>query len=98
MSNYPNTGAVVPKANPSGFVPLHLEIRTHVTTSVMCRHLGRAEQTARGWACLNTYPEGLAPLRVNGRLAWPVAGICALLGVKQWEEKNDTPASYVDLM
>jgi hypothetical protein len=47
----------------------------------MCRHLSRKEQTARGWASAETYPPGLKPLRVMGRLAWPVAGIRAVLGV-----------------
>ena len=66
---------------PGDFVPLHLETRTHVTTAVMCRHLGRKEQTARGWASAETFPEGLRPLRLNGRLAWPVAGILKALGL-----------------
>lgn len=66
---------------PADFIPLHLENRTHVNTAVMCRHLGRKEQTARGWASAETYPDGLRPIRVNGRLAWPVAGIRRLLGV-----------------
>lgn len=66
---------------PFDFIPLHLETRTHVTTAVMCRHLNRKEQTARGWACAETYPDGLRPIRVNGRLAWPVAGIRRALGV-----------------
>ena len=65
---------------PSDFVPLDLETRSHVSTAVMCRHLGRKPQTARGWACHETYPEGLKPLRVMGRLAWPVSGIRTLLG------------------
>ena len=68
-------------AAPADFIPLALETRTHVTTAVLCRHLSRKEQTARGWACAGTYPEGLRPLRVMGRLAWPVAGIRAVLGV-----------------
>ena len=68
-------------AAPADFLPLHIEGRTHVTTAVMCRHLGRKEQTARGWASAETFPQGLRPLRINGRLAWPVAGIRALLGV-----------------
>jgi hypothetical protein len=68
-------------AAPADFVPLHLETRTHVSTAVLCRHLNRREQTARGWACAETYPPGLKPLRVMGRLAWPVAGIRAALGV-----------------
>ena len=66
---------------PADFVPLHLETRTHVSTAVLCRHLNRKEQTARGWASAGTYPDGLRPLRVMGRLAWPVAGIRAALGV-----------------
>ncbi|TAL71029.1 MAG: hypothetical protein EPN79_05345 [Burkholderiaceae bacterium] len=62
-------------------MPLHLETRTHVSTAVMCRHLNRKEQTARGWASAETFPDGLRPLRVNSRLAWPVAGIRKVLGV-----------------
>lgn len=68
-------------AAPADFVPLHLETRTHVSTAVLCRHLNRKEQTARGWASAETFPEGLRPLRVMGRLAWPVAGIRRVLGV-----------------
>ena len=74
-------GLTQPAAAPADFVPLHLETRTHVTTAVMCRHLNRKEQTARGWASAGTHPRGLTPLRINGRLAWPVTGIRAVLGV-----------------
>ena len=66
---------------PADFVPLHLETRTHVSTAVLCRHLNRKEQTARVWASAETFPNGLRPLRVHGRLAWPVSGIKAVLGV-----------------
>ena len=62
-------------------IPLNLETRSHVPTDVMCMHLNRRPQTARGWACHESFPEGLRPIRVNGRLAWPVAGIRAVLGV-----------------
>ena len=68
-----------PAAEPADFVPLHLETRTHVSTKVMCRHLNRKEQTARVWACLENGP--LRPIRVHGRLAWPVAEIKRVLGV-----------------
>lgn len=64
---------------PAGFIPLDQETRTHVSTAVMCHHMGRKEQTARGWACHEDGP--LLPTRVNGRLAWPVADIRRLLGV-----------------
>jgi hypothetical protein len=66
---------------PRDFIPLHLETRTHVSTALMCWHLDRQAQTGRGWACHETYPEGLKPVRVMGRLAWPVAGIRRLLGL-----------------
>lgn len=70
-----------PSAAPVDFVPRHLETRTHVSTAVLCRHLNCNEQTARGWASAETFPEGLRPLRIMGRLAWPVAGIKKVLGV-----------------
>lgn len=65
---------------PADFLPLHLETRTHVSTKVMCRHLNRKEQTARGWASAESFPDGLRPIRVLGRLQWPVAGIRKVLG------------------
>ncbi len=70
-----------PAAAPADFVPLTNEVRTHIGTALMCWHLGRQPQTARGWASAETFPEGLRPIRVMGRLAWPVAGIRSLLGV-----------------
>ena len=69
------------KKAPADFVPLTVEVRTHIGTALMCWHLGRQPQTARGWASAETFPEGLRPIRVMGRLAWPVAGIRSLLGV-----------------
>ena len=69
------------KTPPAGFVPLDQEQRSHVGTAVMCHHLNRQEQTARHWASTETYPPGLKPLRVMNRLAWPVAGIKAILEV-----------------
>lgn len=64
---------------PPDFVPLHEERRSHISTRLMCLHIGRKEQTARGWACNEDGP--LRPIRVNGRLAWPVADIKRLMGV-----------------
>ena len=64
---------------PIDFIPLDKEIRTHVSTKVMCHHIGRKEQTARGWACHEDGP--LRPIRVGGRLAWAVADIKRVLGV-----------------
>ena len=63
------------------FVSLASETRTAVDTATAAYHLNRQPQTLRGWASGGTYPDGLRPLRVMGRLAWPVAGIRAALGV-----------------
>ena len=64
---------------PVDFIPLDNETRTHVSTKVLSYHLGRKEQTARGWACHEDGP--LRPIRVNGRLAWAVVDIRRILGV-----------------
>lgn len=60
-------------------VPLAQEARTALPTPEAARHLNRAEQTLRLWACREDGP--LRPIRVNGRLAWLVADIKAVLGV-----------------
>ena len=57
------------------------ETSSHVATEQAAHYLSRRPQTLRGWACAETFPDGLRPIRVNGRLAWPVAGIRAVLGV-----------------
>jgi hypothetical protein len=73
--------AMLPTEVTAQFTPLAHEMRTHVDTETMCWHLGFAQQTARLWACKETFPDGLKPIRVNGRLKWPVAGIRKVLGV-----------------
>ncbi len=60
------------------FVPLAYENRTHVDTASAAYHLGRQPQTIRVWASAENGP--LRPVRINGRLAWPVEGIRRLLG------------------
>jgi hypothetical protein len=39
--------------------------------------INRAPQTLRKWACLENGP--IRPIRINGRLAWRVADLQALL-------------------
>lgn len=68
-------------SEPRQFPPLELITRPHLTTEQAAHYLLRRPQTLRGWACAETFPDGLRPVRVNGRLAWPVAGIRAALGV-----------------
>lgn len=60
-------------------VPLVEEKRTHLPTREAAVHLDRAAQTPRIWASEDSGP--VRPVRVNGRLAWPVAEIKRVLGV-----------------
>ena len=62
-------------------VPLETETRAAVDTETAAFHLNRQPQTLRAWSCFGTYPDGLKPVRISGRLAWPVAGLRAVLGV-----------------
>lgn len=57
--------------------PLDQEIRSAIPTDAAAYHLNRRDQTLRMWACLDCGP--IRPLRINGRLAWPVAAIRELL-------------------
>ncbi len=59
------------------YPPLEHERRTHVETACAAYHLGRKPQTMRAWASTEKGP--LRPIRVNGRLAWPVAEIRRIL-------------------
>ena len=60
--------------------PLAQETRAALPTSEAAAHLSRAQQTLRTWA-MRDGSGPLRPLRINGRLAWPVADIRRLLGV-----------------
>jgi hypothetical protein len=70
-----------PQAPAPTFTPLALEARPAVDTAAAAHYLSRRPQTLRGWACLENGP--LRPIRINGRLGWPVAEIRRLLGVTQ---------------
>lgn len=59
--------------------PLDRETRTHLPTSETAGHLSRRDQTLRIWACRQNGP--LQPIKINGRLAWPVSEIRRILGV-----------------
>lgn len=63
------------------FPPLEQITRPTVDTATASYFLSRQPQTLRGWASAETFPDGLRPVRVNGRLAWPVAGLRRVLGV-----------------
>jgi hypothetical protein len=53
------------------------QLRQSVTTAQAAKALNRAPQTLRKWACLENGP--IRPIRINGRLAWPLDEIAALL-------------------
>ncbi len=66
-------------ASGPAFVSLAAETRSAVDTATAAYHLSRQPQTLRGWACREDGP--LRPVRVHGRLAWPVAELRKLLEV-----------------
>lgn len=59
------------------FPPLEQVTRPTAPTDAAAYYLNRQPQTLRAWACLENGP--LLPVRINGRLAWPVAAIRELL-------------------
>lgn len=61
------------------FPPLELVSLPTVPTEQAAHYLMRRPQTLREWSCLENGP--LRPLRVNGRLAWRVSDIKAVLGM-----------------
>ena len=64
------------------YPPLEQVTKPNLVTAEIAYYANQAEQTWRAHACHETYPEGLRPLRIGGRLNWPTAGAKKLLGVK----------------
>jgi hypothetical protein len=65
--------------NQAQCVPLERETRSNLSTPEAAYHLNRAQQTLRLWAMRENGP--LRPIRVHGRLAWPVADLRRILQV-----------------
>ena len=63
------------------YLPLEQVTKPNLTTAELAFYSNMAAQTWRVKACYDTAPEGLRPLRVCGKLAWPTAGAKKLLGV-----------------
>lgn len=61
-------------------ISLAQETRAAIPTPEAAFHLSRAQQTLRLWAMRENGP--IRPLRINGRLAWPVAELKRVLGVQ----------------
>ncbi|MFZ2388024.1 MAG: hypothetical protein WAW69_09475 [Polaromonas sp.] len=64
--------------SPQQFPTLDSVTRTAVDTASAAYYLNRRPQTLRGWACLENGP--LRPIRICGRLAWPVSELKRVLG------------------
>lgn len=64
---------------PQQYTSLAHETRANLPTPEAAFHLNRRPQTLRGWACLENGP--IRPLRINGRLAWPVSELRRVLGL-----------------
>jgi hypothetical protein len=80
MSSFPSSTAQNQSSlSHNQFPPLDQITRPHVPTHQAAHYVDRRPQTLRGWACSGSGP--LRPLKINGRLAWPVADIRKLLGV-----------------
>lgn len=60
------------------FPSIERETRSHIATEQAAHYLNRRPQTLRVWACMDDGP--VRPIRVFGRLAWPVADIRRVLG------------------
>jgi len=65
---------------PVQLVPLDRETRITLTTAEAAAQLNRAPQTLRLWA-MRTGSGPISPIRLHGRLAWPVAELRRVLGV-----------------
>ena len=74
----PKEGTGPPDGYTPPFPPLESVNRPTVSTEQAGYYLDRRPQTMRIWA-LKEHP--IRPLRINGRLAWPVAELRRLLGV-----------------
>jgi hypothetical protein len=67
------------KKKTNQFPPLGEVTSPTVSTEAAAYYLNRKPQTLRNWACFER--GGLRPIRINSRLAWPVAGLKELTGV-----------------
>jgi hypothetical protein len=62
-------------------MPVSEAKRAALSTREAAAHLGRQPQTLRVWASLETSP--IRPLRIHGRLAWPVDELKRLPAVEK---------------
>ena len=70
------------------FPPLELVTRPTVDTATAAYYLNRKQQTMRCCSCHEDGP--LRPIRINGRLAWPVSELRRVLGVAPTSQKLES--------
>ena len=63
------------------FPPLEQVTKPNVTTQEIAFYTNQKEQTWRAHACRETFPDGLRPRRIGGRLNWSTVGLKKLVGV-----------------
>lgn len=61
------------------FPPIESVTSPAVSTDAAAYYLNRKAQTLRIWSCLESGP--IRPIRVHGRLAWPIDHIRRVMGV-----------------
>jgi hypothetical protein len=59
--------------------PLEAVGKPNLTTEETAYYTNRTPKTLRSWACYENGP--IRPLRINGRLAWPVSEVKRILGI-----------------
>jgi hypothetical protein len=64
-----------------GYTALDDIVRPMLTTAEAAYYLNRRPQTLRIWACKEEGP--IRPVRLHGRLGWPLSEIRQYLGVQQ---------------
>lgn len=65
----------------TAFPPLGSVTKPHLTTHELAHYSNLSPQTWRMKACYGKHPEGLNPIRLCGRLAWPTEAVKRWLGV-----------------
>lgn len=53
--------------------------RDHITTSELARALSKSNQTIRVNYCRSGHAYGIRPIKVGGKLLWPVGEVAKLL-------------------
>jgi len=63
------------------FPKLESVTKPNLTTDELAFYTNMTPQSWRVKACYEKFPEGLRPLRICGRLAWPTDAVKRLVGV-----------------